>query len=106
MNKPVILRARWTATAPLAGTLLAARRGEAVFGTLAAVGVRKAARRAPPHFPLPCTRLKRADVPEGAMVAPWQGEGPEPVKRAQRPGNRHTADPGPPETPAARLARI
>jgi hypothetical protein len=104
----VTLRARWSDDDPTSGSYMAAPRGTATVYRIASVhrlrtvGVPNSQR-----VRLVCVPVRRAEVPAGAVIHPWRRDHPPPAQRRQaitRP--RPTADPGPAESPRARLARL
>jgi hypothetical protein len=101
----ITLRARWSGDDPTQGALLASPKGRVVYLILEVWRVRRAGDHR--HgFRLVCARLSPAEVPEGAEVLPWPRDPLAPCGSRTADRRRVSADPGPPEPPAARLARI
>jgi hypothetical protein len=102
----ITLRARCTAIGLVAGILIAAPKGRSVYRVLEVWRVRRAGDQRY-ALRLVCRRLGRAEVPEGAEVLPWPRD-PRAPRGSRRDADRPnvSADPGPPESPAARIARI
>jgi hypothetical protein len=102
----ITLRARSIGTEPSVGTLMASPKGGVIYRILEVWRVRRAGDQRY-ALRLICRRLNRAEVPEGAEVLPWPRDRRAPHghrRAADRP--RVSADPDPPEPPAARIARI
>jgi hypothetical protein len=102
----IALRTRYIGTEPSVGTLVASPTGRVVYRILEGWRIRRVGDQ---RFALRlvCRRLSRVDVPEGAEVLPWPCDPRAPRgsrRAADRP--RVSADPGTPELPAARIARI
>jgi hypothetical protein len=100
------LRARCPSDDLTPGTLMASPKGRVVYRILEVTHVRKAGEQGY-RVRIICARVSRADVPEGAKVLPWPRDRRAP-RGSRRPADepRVSADPGPPEPPAARIARI
>ena len=102
----VALRARCAGDDLTLGTLIASPKSRVVYRVLEVWRVRRAGDRQ--HaLRLVCRRLSRAEVPEGAEVLPWPRDPRAPRGNRRKGGApRQSADPGPPEPPAASLDRI
>ena len=102
----ITLRARYIGTKPSVGTLVASPKGGVIFRVLEVWRVRRAGDQRY-ALRLVCRRLSRAEVPEGAEVLPWPRD-PRAPRGSRRAAGlpRASADPGTPELPAARIARI
>jgi hypothetical protein len=103
----ITLRARYIGTEPSVGTLVASLNGRVVYQILEVWRVRRAGDQRYAALRLVCRRLIQAEVPDGAEVLPWPRD-PRAPRGSRRAADRQrvSADPGPPEPPAARLARI
>jgi hypothetical protein len=100
------LRARSASDDLIPGTLMASSKGRVVYRILEVTHVRRAGKQGC-RVRIVCARVSRADVPEGAKLRQWPRDerAPHGHRRANdRP--RVSADPSPPEPPAARIARI
>jgi hypothetical protein len=103
----ITLRARSTGDDLTAGMLMASAKGRAVYRIVQVTRTRRVGGPEGYRLRLVCERLSRSDVPEGATIMPWcrDQRAPRQARRvAIRP--RLSADPGPPEPAAARIARI
>ena len=102
----VTLRARTVGDGLVAGALIAAPKGQGVYRVLEVWRVRRAGDKGC-ALRLVCSRLSRAEMPEAAEVLPWPRDPRAPRgRRRVADRSRVSADPGPPEPPAARIARI
>jgi hypothetical protein len=100
------LRARSASDNVIPGTLMASPKGRVVYRILEVTQVRRAGKQGY-RVRIVCTRVSRVDLPEGATLLPWPRDRRAPHghrRAADRP--RVSADPGPPEPPAARIARM
>jgi hypothetical protein len=103
----ITLRARSTGDDLTAGMLMAAAKGRVVYRIVHVTRTRRSGGPAGYRLRLVCARLTRSEVPEGATVVPWCWTPPTPRQTRRTATRPHlTADPGPPEPAAVRIARI
>jgi hypothetical protein len=97
------LRARCASDDLIPGALMASLKGRVVYRILEVTHVRRAGGQGY-RVRIVCAGISRADVSDGAEVLPWPRDrwAPRGSRRAAD-RQRVSADPGPPEPPAARL---
>ena len=97
------LRARCASDDLAPGALIASPKGRVVYRIREVTRVREQGYR----VRIVCARVSRPDAPEGAKLLPWPRDRRAPGgSRRAADGPRMSADPRPPELPAARIARV